>query len=202
MKRLGVVVVAGAIALAACKSGSDGAAAPGADAGPPEDKVYGGDRPVPYFRAPSSYDPSKPAPLVMVLHGYGAGGTLQAAYFMLANIADEKGFFIVAPDGTVDSRGKHFWNATDTCCDLDDRKVAGLANLVRDPKLDAVLVRGGDLLDGVSIGAVLEMITADSPSGDSPSSPSTILASRAALRSAAVFGTTVRTTSLPFEAAR
>lgn len=126
MKRL---VVAAAFVIAACKSGSDGATPPGAEAGPPEDKVYGGDRPVPYFRAPSGYDASKPAPLVVVLHGYGAGGTLQAAYFMLANIADEKGFFIVAPDGMVDSRGKHFWNATDTCCDLDGKNVDDVAYL-------------------------------------------------------------------------
>src|SRR5512140_2406111 len=71
------------------------------DAAAPDDKVYGGARPVRYFRVPAGYDPKTPAPLVMVLHGYGAGGIVQAAYFMLANIADDKGFFIVAPDGTV-----------------------------------------------------------------------------------------------------
>jgi polyhydroxybutyrate depolymerase len=104
--------------LVACSKSS--ASAP--DAGPSEDKVYGGDRPVPYFRAPSTYDPSKPAPLVMVLHGYGAGGILQTAYFMLADVADELGFFLVAPDGTIDSQGHHFWNGTDTCCDIDGKK--------------------------------------------------------------------------------
>lgn len=120
--------------LAASCAGSQGPAAPtdaavdadaatdaAADAPTPPDQ-FGGDRPVPVFRVPSGYDPKKPAPLVLVLHGYGAGGVLQNAYFGLGSLADEKGFFLAAPDGTVDSKKNRFWNAVDTCCDFDGKK--------------------------------------------------------------------------------
>jgi polyhydroxybutyrate depolymerase len=123
--------------LLACSKSSAPASAP--DAGPDEDKVYGGDRPLQLFRVPSTYDKSKPAPLVMVLHGYGAGGIVQAAYFMLADIADEMGFFLIAPDGTIDSQGHRFWNATDTCCDLEGKHpddVGYLMGLLKDISAD------------------------------------------------------------------
>lgn len=91
-----------------------------ADAGAPvvADPTFGGARPLEVFRVPAGYDRSKPAPLVLVLHGYGASGLLQNLYFHLADIADEEGFFIAAPDGTTDGTQKKFWNATDVCCDF------------------------------------------------------------------------------------
>jgi len=82
------------------------------DAGP-----LGGDRPVkPYV--PASYDPSKPTPLVVLLHGYGASGLAQELLFQFKARADKLGFIYMYPDGTVDSSGKRFWNATDACCDF------------------------------------------------------------------------------------
>ncbi len=79
----------------------------------------GGDRPVtPYV--PASYDPSKPAPLVVLLHGYGASGLAQELLFDLKPRADKYGFIYLYPNGTVDSTGKRFWNATDACCDFDN----------------------------------------------------------------------------------
>ncbi len=132
--------------LFACSSTP--ATSPPNDAGaevPADPPTIGGDRPVSVLRVPESYDPKKPAPLVMVLHGYGAGGLIQNIYFQLGSIADKEGFFLVAPDGTVDKSGKRFWNAVDTCCDFDDTKVddvkylSGLVSEVRghyaiDPK--------------------------------------------------------------------
>lgn len=88
-----------------------------------EDYVYGGDRPVPLFRYPDGADPKKPLPLVMVLHGYGAGGFLQTAYFRLEKLVESKQFLLVAPDGTPDKGGKRFWNAVDSCCDFDKTNV-------------------------------------------------------------------------------
>lgn len=82
------------------------------------DGPLGGDRPVtPYV--PASYDPSKPTPLVIVLHGYGASGALQEVLFQFKSRADKYGFIYLYPDGTIDSTGKRFWNATDACCDFD-----------------------------------------------------------------------------------
>ncbi len=67
---------------------------------------------------PPGYDPSQPAPLVVLLHGYGANGRIQEDYMQLLPWTDRLGFLYVFPDGTVDSEGNRFWNATDACCDF------------------------------------------------------------------------------------
>jgi polyhydroxybutyrate depolymerase len=73
---------------------------------------------------PSSYDPATPTPLVILLHGFGASGDLQEAFFQVQPLAEERGFLYVHPDGTVNQIGSQFWNATDACCgfqsDVDD----------------------------------------------------------------------------------
>jgi polyhydroxybutyrate depolymerase len=104
---------------AAC-SKSDGSASNG-DAGvdpPSSSTTFGGARPV-ELRVPSGYDASKPAPLLLVLHGYGSGGVVNDVYMKMTSIADAMGFFYVSPDGMVDKSGKRFWNANDGCCDFD-----------------------------------------------------------------------------------
>jgi polyhydroxybutyrate depolymerase len=82
------------------------------------------DRPFDVF-VPSTYDSSTPMPLVVLLHGYGATGAIQEAYFGLQPLAEQRGFLYVHPDGTKDPLGNQFWNATDACCqrlteDVDD----------------------------------------------------------------------------------
>ena len=74
------------------------------------------DRPYDVF-VPSSGDGSAPLPLVMLLHGYGATGVVQDEYFGLQQLAEERGFLYVHPEGTTDSTDRQFWNATDACCD-------------------------------------------------------------------------------------
>ena len=108
----------GTLSLVACSSSkSEGAPADGGvDA--PQDHVFGGDRPV-EVRVPDGYDAKKPAPLLLMLHGYSAGGLSFELYLKMSSIADAHGFFYVAPDGTVDKKGNRFWNATDACCDED-----------------------------------------------------------------------------------
>ena len=66
--------------------------------------------------APTSYDEATPMPLVVLLHGFGASGAIQEAYFQLQPLAEERGFLYVHPDGTVNQIGRQFWNATDACC--------------------------------------------------------------------------------------
>jgi len=73
--------------------------------------------PVPVV-VPAGYDPEEPAPLIVMLHGYGGTGAGQEAYVNFRPLADEYGFIYTYPDGTVDSSGNRFWNATDACCDL------------------------------------------------------------------------------------
>ena len=68
---------------------------------------------------PPNYDPSQPAPLVVALHGYGGFGQGLENYMQLLPWTDQLGLLYVYPDGTVNSTGSRFWNATDVCCDID-----------------------------------------------------------------------------------
>jgi polyhydroxybutyrate depolymerase len=49
---------------------------------------------------PKSYDPSKPAPLVLNFHGYGSNALEQESYSGFKPIADKAGFVLATPDGT------------------------------------------------------------------------------------------------------
>ena len=64
---------------------------------------------------PPSYDPAVPAPLILLLHGYGSSGAQQEAYMQFTPLSDEFGFLYAYPDGTRDANGYRFWNATDAC---------------------------------------------------------------------------------------
>jgi polyhydroxybutyrate depolymerase len=91
---------------------------PSADASPSGSPalILGGDRPV-TVHAPADPDPSG-APLVIVLHGYGSAGAEVEGYFHLGAVAAERGMVVAYPDGTMESGGTRFWNATDACCDF------------------------------------------------------------------------------------
>lgn len=78
---------------------------------------------------PAGYDGHTALPLIVLLHGYGATGFLQDAYFGFNQLADQRMVLVAHPDGMVDSTGKHFWNATDACCDLDHTGVDDVAYL-------------------------------------------------------------------------
>ena len=110
-------------------SGSTGTG--GEDGGDPS--LIGGDRPV-TVHVPASYIPGTAAPLVILLHGYGASGAVQDLYFGMTAVSDARGFLYAFPDGTVDTDNKRFWNATDACCDLHGTKVDDstyLSSLIR-----------------------------------------------------------------------
>lgn len=65
---------------------------------------------------PSSYDGSTAMPLIILLHGFGASGDIQEAYFQVQPLAESRGFLYVHLDGTLNQIGRTFWNATDGCC--------------------------------------------------------------------------------------
>jgi polyhydroxybutyrate depolymerase len=130
MKRAAIAII-----LAGCSTTTPSTPA---DAGPPND---GGTEEAsstapsifdtrPYqIRVPPTLDTSKPAPVVLVLHGYGASSVVQTAYLALAPAADAKGFILVQPDGTIDRDGKRFWNASPACCDFGKTGVDDVAYL-------------------------------------------------------------------------
>ena len=66
---------------------------------------------------------------MILLHGYQASGLVQDIIFRTSSAADAKGYFFAAPDGTVDSSGARFWNATDACCNFDESDVDDVAYL-------------------------------------------------------------------------
>lgn len=117
-----------ALSFAACSDDAPDAGAGAPDAATTAQTTFGGDRPV-EIRVPSGYDPSRPAPLLLVLHGYGAAGTFNDIYMKLTTIADAKGFFYVSPNGTRDKGGRLFWNATESCCNFDGIAVDDVAYL-------------------------------------------------------------------------
>jgi poly(3-hydroxybutyrate) depolymerase len=48
---------------------------------------------------PSSYDPSRPAPLIVALHGLGSNPKVVIRYQGLTDLAEERGYIVVAPMG-------------------------------------------------------------------------------------------------------
>ena len=72
---------------------------------------------------PSSYSSNSPTPLVIALHGFAQSGAAFEKYLNLTPLAESRGFLYVAPNGTADSRGTRFWNATPECCDYQSPKV-------------------------------------------------------------------------------
>lgn len=69
------------------------------------------------LHVPATYACDKPAPLVIMLHGYGVTSVSEEAYLGLLAESDKRGFLYVAPDGTKDATTNEFWNATEACCD-------------------------------------------------------------------------------------
>jgi polyhydroxybutyrate depolymerase len=86
-------------------------------AGQRTESVPLGDRPFTVY-VPGSYQPGTPAPLLIGLHGYAGSGSTFATYLAIAPEADKRGILYATPDGTTDTRGEGFWNATDACCNF------------------------------------------------------------------------------------
>ncbi|MEZ4287874.1 MAG: alpha/beta fold hydrolase [Polyangiales bacterium] len=91
-------------------------------------RYVGKDRPARVV-APSDYDPKESYPLILLLHGYGATSGLQDVYFGFDRVQDKFGFVLLLPEGTENSEGKQFWNATEACCDFENTQVDDVAYL-------------------------------------------------------------------------
>lgn len=94
---------------------------------------------VPVF-VPANYASNSPAPLIVLLHGYGSSGLQQNGYMRISELVDRYGFVLATPDGTQETQGRNarFWNASDACCnfyanDLDDAAyVLAIINAVKE----------------------------------------------------------------------
>lgn len=68
---------------------------------------------------PHDYNIERRYPLVTLLHGYGANAAEQDFIFHLAQRTTSYQFILVMPDGTLNSKGLRFWDATPECCNFE-----------------------------------------------------------------------------------
>ncbi len=94
----------------------------------PVPEVLGGNRPTNVI-FPEGYDRSESWPLIIVLHGYSAGGIWQDRYLGVSARGSQFGYITLAPNGTRNGQGNRFWNATEACCDFGDSRVDDLGYL-------------------------------------------------------------------------
>jgi polyhydroxybutyrate depolymerase len=90
---------------------------------------FDGDRPYKLI-IPTTYDKSKPAPLILALHGYTSSGDEVEKYLKLTDVAEKHGMLYVHPDGSKDTGGMRFWNATPACCNFSGSTVDDEAYLM------------------------------------------------------------------------
>jgi polyhydroxybutyrate depolymerase len=99
-------------------------------------KTYtiGGARPATLL-TPSQVKADQKIPLLLFLHGYTSSGVQSDSFFGISRQRDTLNFAVALPDGTQNSRGYRFWNATPECCDFEQSGVddAGyIAGLIRE----------------------------------------------------------------------
>ena len=70
--------------------------------------------------APGGHDFSRPLPLVVSLHGFSGNGWLNSYWMDLFQSTHENEHLLLWPNGTANSAGVRFWNATDACCNFED----------------------------------------------------------------------------------
>lgn len=87
---------------------------------------------------------SEKIPLVIVLHGFKANAWIQNWYFGLSRYVRKKHFHLVALEGTKNSDGDRFWNASSSCCNLERSgvdDVAYISNVIKKIKQDLPVSR-------------------------------------------------------------
>ncbi|MFE7405387.1 alpha/beta hydrolase family esterase [Isoptericola sp. NPDC057559] len=121
-----------------------------------------GGRPV-QVHVPPGYDPARPAPLVVVLHGFGSGTARVDAALGLRDEALARGVLYALPEGTEGPDGRRFWNASDACCGADRGGVddsAYLALVIRTLEASYAVDPGRVAVVGYSNGGFMAYRTA------------------------------------------
>ncbi|MCX6129905.1 MAG: alpha/beta hydrolase-fold protein [Proteobacteria bacterium] len=104
-----------------------------------ETYTLGASRPA-VLLTPNQINPDAKIPLIVFLHGYTSNSQQADTYFGVSRQRDRLGFAVLLPDGTKNSKGDRFWNATPECCDFEKSGVedsAYLAALIREAELTA-----------------------------------------------------------------
>ena len=79
---------------------------------------------------PSDYSDAKPLPVIVALHGFTGNKKQLDTYWKLSTLVDHKQFILVSPQGTRDSKGRTFWNATEACCNTENLEVDDVGYLM------------------------------------------------------------------------
>jgi len=107
---------------------------------------------------PASYDPATPTPVVLLFHGgFGSGAQIEANA-KIVEVAEEKGFIAVSPDGVLSPGGIRTWNGGGCCgyatsAGIDD--VGFVRALIDRLETNACVDRRRVYAAGMSNGAVL-----------------------------------------------
>ncbi|HYQ01590.1 MAG TPA: alpha/beta fold hydrolase [Polyangiaceae bacterium] len=94
----------------------------------PSDPAHAFDPPA-QLRLPDTLQAGERVPLLLLLHGFGVPSSLLIAKAGLNQIADQKKFAYLAPEGAHDAHGRPFWNAGKSCCNLDLRPIDDVKRL-------------------------------------------------------------------------
>lgn len=103
---------------------------------------------------PASYDPAKPTPLVVLLHGRPSNATAMAAITRMNEVADEKGFIVVYPEG-LNNEWNAFYDLTRQQGTANQDDVAFLKTLTEDLGRDLNIDRRRMFLGGFSNGGFM-----------------------------------------------
>ncbi len=138
------------------------------------------------LRLPATLRSGEQVPLLMILHGFGVSSRMLIAKAGLDQIADQKKFAYLAPQGMSDAEGRPFWNAGKSCCDLEHRgvdDVQRLAALLDESSENAAIDRQRLFVIGYSNGGFMAQrlackagdriagvisVAGAAPSGDEP----------------------------------
>lgn len=71
----------------------------------------------------------EPLPLLVFLHGYSSNAQQSAEYLGFLREQSALNYALLLPDGTTNSQGQRFWNATPACCDFEQSGVEDAAYL-------------------------------------------------------------------------
>ncbi|HYX33601.1 MAG TPA: alpha/beta fold hydrolase [Oligoflexus sp.] len=96
--------------------------------------TIGGSRPATLL-TPTNTSTSQKIPLVVFLHGYTSNGPQSDTFFGISKQRDALNIAVALPNGTQNSEGNRFWNATPECCDFEQTGVndaAYIAGLIRE----------------------------------------------------------------------
>ncbi|MBK23141.1 MAG: hypothetical protein CME70_03970 [Halobacteriovorax sp.] len=74
-------------------------------------------------RLPRGFKKKEKWPLIISMHGYGGSSLIQSYYLRLRKYNNKFGFVYAVPNGLKNKDGKAYWNASNFCCDFDNKNI-------------------------------------------------------------------------------